>query len=95
MELIFLSSAPPDAYLAPPALVGCFSDISYIILTYFKYAAPTWFVAIFLAYCYLVLLLPLIKFIYVVQTKFNKISDHVEKKKVMNKYQQMSVRGLY
>lgn len=81
MELIFLSSAPPNAYLPPPTLAGCFSGMSNIILTYFKYTASTWFVASFLAYCYLVLLLPLIKFIHVSETKLNKIPNHLKKKK--------------
>lgn len=76
MELSFLSSASPNAYLPPPILAGCFFGMSYIVLTYFKYTASTWFVASFFSILLLVLLLPLIKFIHVVQTKFNKISDH-------------------
>jgi len=59
----------------------CFSGVSYIVLTCFKYAASAWFGASFLVYCYLVLLLPLIKFVHVVQTKFKKVSDHVKEKK--------------
>lgn len=84
MVPIFLSSAPPNAYLPPPVLTGCFSGMSYIVLTCFKYTASAWLVASFLMYGYLASLLSLIKFIHVVQTKFNKISDHLKKKKVMS-----------